>query len=71
MLVLLDLVKDAGRFIGSLALLEKGYEPKQVCGHHLVCFRELVLMCHRPLLMRCGQLHCSTDVATIEVAEEL
>ncbi len=36
LLFLLDLVKDAGCFIGSLTLLKKGYMQKQVCGHCLV-----------------------------------
>ncbi len=57
---------------------QKGHEPKRVCGHHFVCFRELELM-HLGLhekdllavLLRCGQLHCSIEVAAIEVAEEL
>jgi hypothetical protein len=34
-LFLPELVKDAGRFIGSLILLKKGYEPKRVHGHRL------------------------------------
>jgi hypothetical protein len=71
--VLLDLVKDADHFIGSLTLLKKGDEPKQVCGHCLVFsptnwLREEDLF---TLLLRCGQLHCSMDVATVKVAEEL
>ena len=71
--VLLDLVKDADHFIGSLTLLKKGDEPKQVCGHRLVCFpinwlREEDLF---TLLLHSGQLNCSTDVATVKVAEEL
>jgi hypothetical protein len=78
LLLLLDLVKDAGHFIGSLTLLEKGHKPKRVRGHHFVCFRKLKLM---PLwlrkkdlfavLLHCGQLHRSTEVAAIKVAEEL
>jgi hypothetical protein len=42
---LLGLLKDAGPIIGSLALLKKGDKTKRVCGHHLVCFRKLMLMC--------------------------
>ncbi len=78
LLFLLDHVKDAGRFIGSLTLLEKGYEPKRVRGHRLVFFCELELMRLGlreedlfALLLSCGQLHCLTDVATVKVAEEL
>ncbi len=41
LLVLGDLLKNAGRFIGSLTLLEKGNKPKRVHGHCLVCLREL------------------------------
>ncbi len=76
--LLLDLLKDAGRFIGSLTLLKKGNKPKQVHRHHFVCLYKLVLMRLRPrkedlfaLLLRCGQFHHLTDVATIKVAEEL
>jgi hypothetical protein len=78
LLLLLELVKDARCFIGSLPLLEKGHEPKSVCGHHFVCFHKLKLMRLRlhekdlfAFLLRCGQLHHSTEVATIKVAEEL
>jgi hypothetical protein len=67
LLLLLDLFKNAGHFIGSLTLLEKDYELKRVHGHHFVCFCKLVLM-HLglrkedliALLLGCGQLHHST-----------
>jgi hypothetical protein len=78
LLVLGDLLKNAGHCIGSLTLLEKGNKPKQVHGHCLVCLHKLKLMCLGlckedlfALLFHCGQLHHLTDVATIEVAEEL
>ncbi len=78
LLLLLELVKDAGCFIGSLTLLEKGYEPKRVHGHHFVCFCKLVMMflglCKKELfalLLRCGQLHCLTGITTVDVAKEL
>jgi hypothetical protein len=78
LLFLLDLVKDAGRFIVSLTLLEKGCEPKWIHRHCLVCFRKLVLMhlglCKEDLLtllLHCGQIHRLTDIDTVEVAEEL
>jgi hypothetical protein len=44
LLLLRDLVKVAGCFTSSLTLLKKGYEPKRVRGHCLVCFCKLVLM---------------------------
>ncbi len=40
----LDLLKDAGRFIGSLALLKKGDTPTWVHGHCLACLCGLELM---------------------------
>jgi hypothetical protein len=42
--LLLELVKDTGCFVSSLALHENGHEPKRVCGHRFVCFRKLKLM---------------------------
>ena len=45
LLLLLELVEDTGLFVGSLALLKKGHEPKRIRGHHFVCFLELKLMC--------------------------
>jgi hypothetical protein len=73
-----NLLKNAGCFIGSLTLLEKGNKPKWDRGHHLVCLHKLELMClglHEEdlfaLLLCCGQLHCSIDVTTIKVAEEI
>jgi hypothetical protein len=78
LLVLDDLVKNASRFIGSLTLLEKGNKLKQVHGYRLVCLYELKLMClglHKEdlfaLLLCCGKLQCLTEVATVEVADEL
>ncbi len=44
LIFLLDLVKNAVCFIGSLTLLKKGDEPKWVHGHCLVCFCKLVLI---------------------------
>ncbi len=44
LLLLLELVKDTGRFFGSLTLFEIGHKPKRVHGHHFVCFHELKLM---------------------------
>ncbi len=45
LLLLLELVQDTNCFVGSLALLKKGHEPKRVRGHRFVCFRILKLMC--------------------------
>jgi hypothetical protein len=76
--VLGDLLKNASRFIGSLTLIKKGNALKWVCGHHLVCLRKLKLMRLGlrkedlfALLLCHGQLHCSMEIATVEVAEEL
>ncbi len=44
LILLLELVKGTGCFVGSLTLLKKGHGPKRDCGHHFVCFRKLVLM---------------------------
>ncbi len=78
LLVLGNLLKNAGHFIGSLTLLEKGDALKQVRSHHFVHLCKLKLMClglHEEdlfaLLLRCGKLHHSMDVATIKVTEEL
>jgi hypothetical protein len=77
LLFVLDLVKDTDCFISSLTLL-KCYDPQRVCGHHFVCFSELVLMRLGlrkedlfGLLLCCGQLHHLTDIATVEVVEKL
>ncbi len=71
LLFLLELVKDAGRFIGSLTLLKNGYEPKRVHGHHSVCFPKLALMRLglRKKDLLALFLHCG--LATLEVAKEL
>jgi hypothetical protein len=39
--LLLELTKEAGRFVGNLTLLQKRHKPKRVCGHCFVCFRKL------------------------------
>jgi hypothetical protein len=78
LLLLLDLFKDAGCFISSLALFNKIDKPKRVCKQHLVCLHELVLMrlsLHKEdlfiLFLYCGQLHYLMDVAIVEVDEKL
>jgi hypothetical protein len=78
LLVLGNLLKNAGCFISSMTLLKKGDELKQVCGHHLVQVRKLKLMrlgLHKEdlftLLLRRGQLHHSSEGATTKVADKL
>jgi hypothetical protein len=73
----LSILKNASHYVGCLTLLEKSNELKRVHGHRLVCILKLKLM--RPglqkedwfaLLLHHGQLHCSMEVATINVADE-
>jgi hypothetical protein len=70
--LLLELVKDTGCFVRSLALLS--HEPKWDRGHRFVCLRmhhwlrEKDLFC---FLLRCGQLRCSMEESAVEVAREL
>ncbi len=73
-----NLLKNASCYVSRLTLLEKSNELEQVHGHHLVCIYKLELMClglHKEdfftLLLCCVYLHCSTDVATIKIADEL
>jgi hypothetical protein len=56
LLVLGNLLKNAGRFIGigSLTLLKKGDKPKRVHGHHLVCLHKL-----KPIALACAKRICS------------
>ncbi len=76
--VLGNLLKNASCFVGCLTLLEESDELEQVSGHRLVCIRKLKLM-HLKLpkedlftpLLCCGYLHRSSEVATIEIADEL
>ncbi len=76
--LLLELFKDTGCFVGSLALLKEGHESMRVCGHHFVCLCKLKLMrlwLHKKdvfcFLLCCGQFHHSTEDSTFKVAEEL
>ncbi len=76
--LLLELIKDSGRFVGSLALLQKSHKSKRVRGHHFVCLCELKLM-HFWLrekdvfhfFLCCGKLHYLMEESTVEIAEEL
>jgi hypothetical protein len=73
-----NLLKNPGHFIGSLALLEKTNKPKRVHGHYFVFLHKLELIRFGlreedlfALLLCCGQLHRSTDVDTVKIAEKL
>jgi hypothetical protein len=76
--VLGDLLKNASCLVGCVKLLEEGNHSEWVGRHHLVQVSKLVLVCLRlrkedlfTLLLRCGYIHCSTEVVTLEVAEKL
>ncbi len=73
-----NLLKNASRLGGCLTLLKESNHPEQVGRHRLVQFRELVLVHLRlrredffTLLLCRGYVHRSTEVVTLEVAEEL
>ncbi len=78
LLVLGDLLKNASRFVGCLTLLKEGNHLERVSRHCLVQVGKLVLV-HLglrkedlfSLLLRCRYVHCSMEVATLEVAEKL
>ncbi len=74
--VLGNLLKNASCFVGRLTLLKESNELERVSGRCLVQIRELELMRLGlrkgdlfTLLMRCGHFHCSTEVATIKIAD--
>jgi hypothetical protein len=76
--VLGDLLKNASHFVGHLTLLKESNELEQVSEHHLAQIRELELMRFGlrkedlfTLLLHRGHFHQSTEVATLEIAEEL
>jgi hypothetical protein len=78
LLVLGNHLKNAIRLVGCLTLLQDGNHLERVSRHHLVQVSELVLVCLGlpeeelfTLLLRCGYVHCLTEVATLEVAEKL
>ncbi len=78
LLVLGDLLKKASHLLGCLTQLKESNHLKRVGRHHLVQVGELVLVRLRldkedllTLLLRCGYVHHSTEVATLEVAEKL
>jgi hypothetical protein len=78
LLVLGNLLKNASRLVGCLTLLKESDHLEWVGRHHLVQVCELELMCLAlskeelfTLLLLHGYFHCSTEVATLEVAEKL
>ncbi len=75
LLVLGNLLKNASHLVGCLTLLKESNHLERVDRHHLVQVSKLVLVCLTlrkenllTLLLHCGYVHCSTEVATLEVA---
>jgi hypothetical protein len=78
LLVLGDLLKNASRLVGCLTLLNKSNHSEWVGRHRLVQVSKLVLVRLRlrkedlfTLLLHRGEVHHSTEVVTLEVAEKL
>ncbi len=78
LIVLGNLLKNASRLVGCLILLKESNHLEQVGRHCLVQVGKLVLVCLRlreedllTLLLRRGYFHCSTEVATLKIAEKL
>ncbi len=78
LLVLDNLLENASRLVGCLTLLKESNKFERVSRHHLVQVRKLELMCLGlckedlfTLLLCRGYFHCSTEVATLKVAEKL
>ncbi len=73
-----NLLENASRLVGCLTLLKEGNHSEQVGRYHLVQVGKLVLArlgLHEEdlftLLLRCGYIHCSTEVVTLKVSEKL
>ncbi len=73
-----NLLKNTSCFVGRLTLLKESDHLDQVHANHLVCICKLKLMhlglCKEDLftlLLCCGYLHGSMEVATIKIADEL
>ncbi len=73
-----DLLKNASHVVGCLTLLKESNELEWVSGHRLVQIHKLEPMRLGlrgedlfTLLLCRGHFHCSTEVATLEIAEEL
>jgi hypothetical protein len=78
LLVLGNHLKNASCLVGPLTLLEESDQLERVSRHCLVQVCKLQLMRLGlgkedlfSLLLRRGYFHCSTEVATLEVAEKL
>jgi hypothetical protein len=78
LLVLGNLLENASRLVGCLTLLKEGNHSERVGRYCLVQVGKLVLVHLRlckedlfTLLLRCGYVHCSTEVVTLKVAEKL
>ncbi len=78
LLILGNLLENASCLVGCLTLLKESDHLEWVGRHHLVQVCELELMRLGlskeelfTLLLRHGYFHCSTEVATLEVAEKL
>ncbi len=78
LLVLGHLLENANRLVGCLTLLEESNHPERVSRYRLVQIDKHVLVClslHKKdlftLLLHCRYVHCSTEVATLKVAEKL
>jgi hypothetical protein len=78
LLVLGDLLKNASCLVGCLTLLKESNHLEWVGRHPLIQVCKLVLVRLRlrkedlfTLLLRHGYFHCSTEVATLKVAERM
>jgi hypothetical protein len=78
LLIFGNLIKNASRLVGCLALLKEGNHSEQVGRHRLIQVGKLVLVRLRlrkedlfTLLLRHGYVHHSTEVVTLKVAEKL
>jgi hypothetical protein len=78
LLVLGNLLENTSRLVSCLTLLKESNHLERVGRHPLVQVCELELMCLGmrkedlfTLLLCHGYFHCSTEVATLEVAEKL
>ncbi len=78
LLILGNFLKNASNLVGCLTLLKDSDHLEWVGRHHLVQVCKLVLVHLRlhkedslTFLLCCEYFHCSTEVATLEVAEKL
>jgi hypothetical protein len=78
LLILGDLIKNAGHLVGCLTLLKEGNHSEQVGRHQLIQVGKLVLVHLRlckedlfTLLLCCRYVHHSMKVVNLEVPEKL